>query len=235
MHAKHIRVDFCEYNYSHRLHATETMALILVPSDKPVVQMDDVGQAMVRAQTLLQKNMPTDPDAHEERFRFFTEAATKAPFLVLDDSYSDKQTWKDQKMCVKDALKIVLPAVIWAAVEGKMPAIQGIIDGSAKIKGFTSFWWSRESGSKHVAQFCINRIPNWGESRFEVYFVDITATFSSTAVCGISSTSTYMEARFNYLQYTTNTAKLLQEIRTTDVDQVRNEMEEWERANKVIC
>ena len=210
------------------------MALILVPSEKPVVKMEDIDQAMVRAQILLQKKMPTDPDAHEERFRFFTQAAMKAPFLSLDKSEADKQTWRDKKMSVKDVLNAVLPTVIIRAVESKLGAIQAIMDGSAKIKGFTSFWYSHEEGNKHVVQFCINRIPKWGVSRFEIYFVEIKASFSSSAVFGIASTSNFMEARFCIQHYSANTVFLLEEMRVKP-DQVKDEMEEWDAETKAIC
>ena len=158
----------------------------------------------------------------------------KAPFLALDKSETDRQTWKDKKMCVKDVLNEVLPRAIMEAVAPKLKAIQSIIDGSAKIKNFTSFWYSGESGNKHVAQFCIKRIPQWGIGRFEVYFVDIKASFSSSAVFGIASTSNLMETRYCFQQYSTNTAFLLQEMRT-NVKEVRDEMEEWNRTAKSIC
>lgn len=210
------------------------MEFVLVPSEKPLATMEDVDQAMIRAQTLLQKGTPTDSNQHEERFRFFTQAAMKAPFLTLDKSETDSQTWKDKKMCVKDVLNEVLPLAIMASVAPKLEAIQGIIDGSAKIKDFTSFWYSKESGNKHVVQFCIKRIPQWGKSQFEVYFVDIKASFSSSAVFGIASTCNFMEARYCFQQYSTNTAFLLQEMRT-NVKEVRDEMEGWNRMTKSIC
>ncbi len=210
------------------------MSLIIVPSEKRLATMGDIDQALVRAQTLLQKKMPTDPDAHKERFRFFTQAAMKAPFLALDKSETDSQTWRNKSMTVKDTLNKVLPKVIMEAIEPKLGGIQAVMSGSAKIKDFPSFFWSHESGEKHVAQFCIHRIPNWGVSALEVYFVEIHAEFSSGAVFGISSTSNELKARFCFQQYSTNTAFLLQEMRTNP-DQVRNEMDEWDRAAKSIC
>ena len=207
---------------------------VVVPSEKRVATMDDVDQALVRAQTLLQKKMPTDPDAHEERFLFFTKAAMKAPFLALDKSETDSRRWVDQRMCVKDALKKILPNVIMDAVTNKLDDIQKIISGKAKVESFKTFWYAKAGGSRHVAQFCINRIPKWGVSRFEVYFVDIQADFSSGAVFGISSTSNSMEARFCFQQYSTNTAFLLKEMQT-NVEQVRDEMAEWEAETKSIC
>ena len=210
------------------------MALIVVPSDKRVAKMEDIDQAMVRAQTLLQKKMPTDPDAHEERFKFFTETALKAPFLSLDKSETDRQTWSNKKMSVKDVLKTILPSVIMAAIESKTSALQSIIDGSAKISGFTSFWYSHAEDDKHVAQFCINRIPQWGVSRFEIYFVEIKASFSSSAVFGIASTSNFMEARFCLQQYSVSTTFLLEEMRLKP-EEVKEEMDNWDAATKFLC
>lgn len=210
------------------------MALIVVPSEKALAEMNLYEQAMVRAQTLLSKKIPTDPDAHEKRFQFFTQAAMKAPFLALDRSESDSQKWIDQKMCVKDVLETVLPAAVMESITPKLKAIQDIMDGSPKIKSFTSFWYSHESGNKHVAQFCIVRIPNWDICKFEIYFVDIKASFSGQAVFGIASITNSMEVRYCFQQYSASTDFLLKEMETNP-DQVQDEMEEWDKTSKSIC
>lgn len=196
--------------------------------------MTDVDKALVRAQTLLQEKMPMDPDAHDERFLFFTKAAAKAPFLALDHSETGNQSWTDVKMSVKDALKSLLPSPLMEGILPKLRGIQSIIDGSAKIKGITSFFYTHESGSKHVAQFCIYRIAAWGISNFEVYFVEINAAFDSSAIFGIDFTSTNMNARYCYQKYSTNTTFLMQEMKT-DPEQVQKDMEKWDQTVKSVC
>ena len=227
------------YTYSYeQLLSSEiaTMSLFLVPSNKALSEMHEVEQAMIRAQTLLQKKMPTDPDKHKERFEFFTRTAMRAPFLALDKSETDKQTWSNKKMSVEDTLEKLLPTNIMTAVKSKMSEVQRIMDGSAKIRDFNSFWYAKESDDKHVAQFCITRIPNWDVCRFEVYFVEIKASFSSTAVFGIASTSNYLEARYCFNAYSVNTSFLLQEMKTnTTPEKVQEEMEAWDKETKIVC
>ena len=199
----------------------------VVPSDKSVAELNDVDKALVRALFLLQKDMPTDPDAHEERFRYFSESAMRAPFLVLEMSEGDSQTWKDKEMTVKDVLAVVLPKVIMAAISPKLPAIQDIIDSAAEIGGLGSFFCSRQEGNKRVMQFFINHIEEWGKKRLGVYFVEIKASFNTEAWFGIvSSTSNFLEARFCTQKYITNTDFLLNEMQS-DPAQVDKQMEEW--------
>ena len=195
--------------------------------------MSNINQALVRAHTLLMKKVPSGPDEHEERFRFFTQTAAKAPFLALDCSQTDTQTWSDRRMSVKDALEALLPSAVMSDISPKLGAIQSVMDGSAKVKGLTSFFYSQESGNKHVAQFCIFRIPKWDISYFEVHFVEVKAYFDSWAIFGIASTTNRMDARYCYQKYSTNTAFLMQEMKTNP-EKVRDEMDEWDQAVKAI-
>ena len=210
------------------------MALFFIPSEKSVATLDAVDQAMVRAQTLLEKTAPSDPDAHEKRFEFFTKSAAQAPFLALDKAETDKRVWVGQKICVKDALKTILPSTIMVAINHKLDDIQRIMSGSARVEGFKSFWYSHAAGNKHVAQFCVTRIPQWGVSRFETYFVEITAEFDSSAVFGMSKTSNSMSARYCFQQYSVSTDFLLREMQINPQQAVK-EMDEWMRSAKAIA
>ena len=209
------------------------MTLCFIPSEKSVATLDPVDQAMIRAQTLLEKTAPSDPDAHERRFEFFTKAATRAPFLALDKAETDKREWVGQKICVKDALKTILPSKIMVAINHKLDDIQRIMSGAAKVEGFKSFWYSHAAGNKHVAQFCVTRIPQWGVSRFETYFVEITAQFDSSAVFGMSKTSNSMKARYSFQQYSVSTDFLLKEMQVNPTVAV-SEIDEWMRSAKAI-
>ena len=188
---------------------------------------------MVRAQTLLEKAAPSGPDAHKKRFEFFTKAAARAPFLALDKAESDNRAWVNEKVCVKDALKSILPSTIMDAIENKLDDIQTIMSASARDEGFRNFWYSHDADKRHVAQFCITRIPKWGVSHFETYFVEITAEFDSSVVFGMSKTSNSMKARYCFQQYSVSTDYLLKEMQVNSGEAV-SEINQWMRSAKKI-
>ena len=194
----------------------------------------DLEKAQERARFLLRKYMPTDPDAHEERFRYISKSAMKAPFLVFETSGGDSQNWKDKKMSVKDVLSIVLPKAIMMTISPKLSAIQHVIDGAAEIGGLGSFFCSRQAGNKHVMQLVIPHFDERDKKRLAVYFVEIKASFNAETWFGIvSSTSNYMEARFSTQTYIINTAFLLKEMQS-DPAEVEEQMEEWAKTTRSI-
>ena len=152
---------------------------------------------------------------------------------MLDLCESDDQTWVDKEMSVSEALQKMLPDLIMKAIKHKLDIIQEIIDGTAKIKGLSTVWYSHESGKKHVAQFKIIRIPRWNVSSFEVYFVEIKAEYDAVARFGINVRSNKLEVRYHKQRYSTNTQVLFQEMRAR-FSEVKNdrEMEEWEETTK---
>lgn len=191
----------------------------LLPFDRPVnnvQELKEIEKAMITAQGLILKKMPTGEKADKARFEYVTKKLAEVPFLVLDKSESVQRSWKNQKICVRDALDAALPDMIMSEVEPKLSDIQKIIDSAAEVSGFMSFWYNYAEGERSEMQFCILRVPNMELSTFQIFFFDIKANFKSRSMFGISSTTRDMEMHYNLLEFSILTDLLLKMIKENE-------------------
>ena len=199
----------------------------IVPPGKEFKELGDIEQAMVRAQQLLTEGIPTDKDQEKERFDYFVKRASTAPFLALDKTRSDKRHWHRAGINVEKALDSILPSTIMKTLKEKsLPDIQAIMEGTAKVSNFTTFFWAKDSGDKKLIEFAILRQPSWEVSKFEVYYVEIEAKFESSGTFGIYSTSYDLYAKYCINEYSVLTSFLLAEMQV-DPEKAKNAMEAW--------
>ena len=205
------------------------MSLVLiciVPSEREIASLSDVGLALVRAQQLLTKGIPCGEDQEEERFDYFVRKASAAPFLALDKSRSDSRHWHQAGINVEQALDAILPSNIMRTVKQKLPDIQAIMQSTAKTTPKSFFKAVNDAGERKIVDFAIMRSPSFQVSKFEVYYVKIEAKFSSHGRFGIYSTSYDLYAKYCINEYSVLTSFLLSEMKFAS-EKSHEEMEKW--------
>ena len=201
--------------------------ICIVPPGKAFKELGDIEQAMVRAQQLLTEGIPTDKDREKDRFDYFVKTASTAPFLTLDKTKSENRHWHQAEINVEKALDTILPLTIMKALKEKsLPDIQAIMEGTAKVSNFTTFFWAKDSGDKKLIEFAILRQPSWEVSKFEVYYVEIEAKFESSGTFGFFSTSYDLHAKYCIFEYSVLTSFLLAEMKI-EPEKAKEEMAEW--------
>ena len=201
--------------------------ICIVPPGKTFAELTEVDETLVRAQQLLTDGIPTGKGRERERFEYFVERASTAPFLALDRTQSDDRHWHQAGINVAEALFAILPFTIMKTLKEKsLPDIQAIMESTAKVSSFTTFFWAKDSGGKKLMEFAILRQPSWEVSTFEVYYVEIEAKFESSGTFGIYSTSYDLYANYCINQYSVLTSFLLAEMQV-EPEKAKNAMEAW--------
>ena len=201
--------------------------ICIVPPGKTFADLTEVDETLVRAQQLLTDEIPTGKGKEKERFDYFVERASRAPFLALNKTRSDDRHWHQAGINVEEALDAILPFTIMKTLKEKsLPDIQTIMEGTAKVSSFMTFFWAKASEEKKLMEFAILRQPNWGVSKFEVYYVEIEAKFTSSGTFGIYSTSYDLYAKYCINEYSVLTPFLLAEMKV-EPEKAKEEMAEW--------
>ena len=203
-------------------------AVSIVPRGITLENLPPLKTAVLKAQKTIEDRIPLSGLDDYKRFEYFTDIATKAPFLVLDRSRCDERNWHQSDIDVETALKSILPTSVFETLKQNkdFPAIQELVEGTVKMDKFSDFVFIDESGDRCIVEFAILRTANLDECKLEVYYVKLTASFSAHGMLGMYKTSRDMSAKYCFNEYTVLTHVLLS-VKPNDQKKERQEMQKW--------
>ena len=111
---------------------------------------------------------------------------------------------------------------------GQITALQGIMDDrNVAVKDFLTLFGGAESDNKVVEKFCIMRLLDWNDTKLEVYYVKIEASFESVRALWMHEDKVKLHAEYEMRRYSASRGNLRSIAEAKDSYTIQQSIEEW--------
>ena len=111
---------------------------------------------------------------------------------------------------------------------GQVRALQGIMDDrNVAVKDFLTLFGGAESDNKVVEKFCIMRLSDWNNTKLEIYYVKVEATFESVRALWMHEDKVELRAEYKMRSYSASRSSLKTLAEAKDSRVIQQEIEEW--------
>lgn len=110
---------------------------------------------------------------------------------------------------------------------GQVRGLQGIMDDkNVAVKDFLTFFGGTEGDSKVVENFCIIRLPDWNDTRLEIYCVKLEASFESIRALWMHEDKVSLHAEYKMRAYSASRSGLLS-LSFKDPRAIQQSVQDW--------
>ena len=223
----------------------------VLPRKKPS-GLDQVQSGLIYLQTELTKGLSGDD---LRKFQEIARRAEREPCLRLEDSRERSDSWssenlplaaqvpmtmlgggllsvvasKPQKSInVKRCLESFLPEPCLEVIRsGQIRSLQGIMDDrNVAVKDFLTFFGGSESDHEVVESFRIIRLPDWDDTKLEIYYVKLEAHFESVRALWMHEDKVSLHAQYKMRKYSASRGGLLSRI-DKDSRAIQKSVQDW--------
>ena len=129
---------------------------------------------------------------------------------------------------VKRCLEGFLPEPCLEVIRsGQIRGLQGVMDDrNVAVKDFLTFFGGAESDSKVVETFRIMRIPDWNDTRLEIYYVKLEASFTSVRALWMHEDKVSLHAEYKMKTYSASRSGLLS-LASRDPRAIQQSVQDW--------
>jgi hypothetical protein len=110
---------------------------------------------------------------------------------------------------------------------GQIRSLQGIMnDRNVAVKDFLTFFGGSESDHEVVESFRIIRLPDWNDTKLEIYYVKLEANFESVRALWMHEDKVSLRARYKMRKYSASRGGLLSRI-NQDPRAIQKSVQDW--------